>query len=286
MKKSLLFAAAVCAAMTANADYYVVGANVNGQTDWTGTEMGKLQDMGNGIYRWEGTELGSGFKINGGNGDWNTHNIGNNGSEVENGEPYDYYEGSDSGNIPISAPVVMNPVLVLDENEKTFTLTGEFGGEFDWFVAGINDSWIVDSKDPAANWLKKTDEEGVFACDVVVTAEEGSFKISTTGWTEEWGTQNPEEVFVDADHLTVELEEVGGEAGNLSYVLTPDTYKFKWDYNTKTLVIIPSSSVAAIEAGEAEGVYYNLQGVRVSNPVNGVYVKVAGKNVSKVLVKK
>lgn len=36
---------------------------------------------------------------------------------------------------------------------------------------------------------------------------------------------------------------------------------------------------------EADAVYYNLQGVRVDNPANGVYVRVAGSKVSKVYVR-
>lgn len=276
-------AAAICAAMTANADYYVVGANVNGAEDWTGTERGKMENKGSGIYEWRGTELGSGFKINAGNGDWNTVNIGSNGSAVENGVPYEYYNGSDSGNIAIEAAVVNNPVLVLDENEGTFTLTGDFGGEFDWFVAGINGVWVVDSNDPSALWLKKTDEEGIYTCEINVTQEEGEFKISNTGWTEEWGTNDPDNVELTNENLEVELEQVYGEAGNLFYTLTPGSYKFTWDYNTQTLTVVDSSSVAAIEAGEAEAVYYNLQGVRVANPVKGVFVKVAGNKAAKVV---
>lgn len=278
-------AAAICAAMTANADYYVVGANVNGSEDWSGTEKGKLQAKGGGIYEWRGTELGSGFKINAGNGDWTTVNIGSNGSTVENGVPYEYYNGSDSGNIPTEAPVVKNPVLVLDENEQVFTLTGDFGGEFDWFVAGVNGTWIVDSNNPDALWLQKTDEEGVFACDIDVTVEEGEMKISNSGWTEEWGTNDPENVYLDNEHMTLELEQVYGEGGNFSYVLTPGKYTFTWDYNTTTLIISSgSSAVDGIDAEDVETVYYNLQGVRVENPVGGVFVKVAGKKATKVAI--
>lgn len=44
------------------------------------------------------------------------------------------------------------------------------------------------------------------------------------------------------------------------------------------------NDVIAADADEAP-VYYNLQGVRVANPANGLYIKVVGEKASKVLVK-
>ncbi len=47
------------------------------------------------------------------------------------------------------------------------------------------------------------------------------------------------------------------------------------------------SSVAELEADEnAEAVYYNLQGVKVAEPENGLYIKVQGNKATKVLVRK
>lgn len=45
------------------------------------------------------------------------------------------------------------------------------------------------------------------------------------------------------------------------------------------------SGVAEIEAAEGEAVYYNLQGVKVANPENGIFIRVQGGKSSKVLVK-
>ena len=44
------------------------------------------------------------------------------------------------------------------------------------------------------------------------------------------------------------------------------------------------NDVIAADADVAP-VYYNLQGVRVANPANGLYIKVVGEKASKVLVK-
>ena len=42
------------------------------------------------------------------------------------------------------------------------------------------------------------------------------------------------------------------------------------------------SGIADIEAAEAEAVYYNLQGVRIAEPSNGIFIKVQGSKVTKV----
>lgn len=47
-----------------------------------------------------------------------------------------------------------------------------------------------------------------------------------------------------------------------------------------------STGVEEVEVDEAvEAVYYNLQGVRVENPANGLYIRVAGKTASKVYIR-
>ena len=46
-----------------------------------------------------------------------------------------------------------------------------------------------------------------------------------------------------------------------------------------------TSGIDDIAADSADAVFYNLQGVKVANPENGLYIRVAGGQVSKVLVK-
>ncbi|MCH5326708.1 MAG: hypothetical protein J1E29_05845 [Duncaniella sp.] len=47
----------------------------------------------------------------------------------------------------------------------------------------------------------------------------------------------------------------------------------------------PDSALESIEAADVEAVYYNLQGVRVENPSNGLYIRKQGNTVTKVIVK-
>lgn len=64
------------------------------------------------------------------------------------------------------------------------------------------------------------------------------------------------------------------------------TYNFVVDLTAMTVTVSQNVGVEGIEAEEnAPAVYYNLQGVKVANPENGIYIKVQGNKASKVLVK-
>lgn len=49
-----------------------------------------------------------------------------------------------------------------------------------------------------------------------------------------------------------------------------------------TMLIQVNTGVAELEAAEADAVYFNLQGVRVANPENGMFIKVQGEKAVKV----
>lgn len=71
--------------------------------------------------------------------------------------------------------------------------------------------------------------------------------------------------------------------GTLEFILK------KIDRAPATLIFHPgenlTTAVESVEVEEGEAVYYNLQGVKVANPENGMYIKVVNGNASKVLVK-
>lgn len=55
--------------------------------------------------------------------------------------------------------------------------------------------------------------------------------------------------------------------------------------NTTGVEEVISDNVAGTDDAGAPAVYYNLQGVRVDNPSDGIYIRIQGKSVSKVLVR-
>ncbi|MDE5749199.1 MAG: hypothetical protein K2H87_00345 [Duncaniella sp.] len=52
----------------------------------------------------------------------------------------------------------------------------------------------------------------------------------------------------------------------------------------KTISIDSTTGLNEIFVEEGEAVYYNLQGVRVANPANGVFIRVQGDKATKVIL--
>lgn len=84
----------------------------------------------------------------------------------------------------------------------------------------------------------------------------------------------------------IELFPVGGNATAYSWKVKAGTYKVVANLNDMKVTISGTNSVEAIDVEEnAAPVYYNLQGVRVDAPANGLYIVVRGNKVAKEIVK-
>ena len=77
------------------------------------------------------------------------------------------------------------------------------------------------------------------------------------------------------------------KVGYNSYQIAPGSYKITVDLSTmKMSVAEPTVGVESIEAAENGNVkFYNFQGVEVSNPAPGMYIKVVDNKATKVIVK-
>lgn len=64
-------------------------------------------------------------------------------------------------------------------------------------------------------------------------------------------------------------------------------YNMGTQFNLHDILLVKGevSGLNVIDADDAEAVYYNLQGVRVENPAAGLYIRVRGQKVDKVIVK-
>ena len=60
---------------------------------------------------------------------------------------------------------------------------------------------------------------------------------------------------------------------------------YKGNLQVYPVNIVSNSGVEGIELENAPVVYYNLQGVKVANPENGIYVRVQGGNATKVVIR-
>lgn len=139
---------------------------------------------------------------------------------------------------------------------ETFRTSGIYNGEFE-FEAKDNNSFRFYSKldgwDNGSIGASQNDQQNPFT--FTDNVYEGEIFIGGKG---SW--QLPDD-FAGKVKMTVDLN--------------AKTVKFEAEQK--------QDSIEAIEAEDADAVYYNLQGVRVANPENGIFIKVAGKKVEKVI---
>lgn len=280
MKKLLLLAAAAVS-LCANADYYMIGDNVNG-AKWTlASEDAKFTAKGDGIYEWTGEVLGTGFKINDGTWDKPELNFGGDGSEkLSLGTEFWLTSGNESKDIQFNGfTEVKNPVVTFNEAEGTVTVAGEASGVVKWFFTGDFNSYNLEQYELAPQ------ADGTFLAKNVELPESGLFQIAQTGWSDKHGANDDATIMITTEQLSAVLVPITtSEGGECPFTVTPGAYDIAWDLANTTVTFIASgSAVETIDAEDnAPAVYYNLQGVRVNNPKNGIFVKVAGNKAVKV----
>lgn len=239
MKKLLLtLAVTALSAITICAqDIYVIGTNVNGKSWTLASPDAKFTKTGTNTYEWTGETLGTGFKFN--NGTWSNDAMNwgskNSSDKLTLGQPFQTTAGGGSGNIALAEGTeVQNPKIVMTwdgTNPPTIVLTGNGGGEVQWYVAGFNGNFVVgDSYGAVVLW--ETEETGIYRSEPFeVTVPTGEFKIASTGWSEEYGIyDNPPTLSLSNMEFT--LEEVVGEAGNIPYNLPVGFYSCEFNMNT------------------------------------------------------
>ncbi len=286
MKKFYFFLVAlVLGVMSASAiDYYLIGGFQKPNV-WTLKDPACLfEAQGDGTYvlDYEG-QLTSGFKINDGTWSNDAANFGSNGTKLALGTPYNYGVGGSTSDISLEEGVVDNPHLVLDTNNGTLTITGQQAE-----VKITYDIW-GNLPDQAEAWSATTltNVEGDIwvAKDVNVTAQ-SDFGIreltngSQSNWI--WATGNNEISGIGTFACGIQAESDG-----VNFSIAPG--KWTLSFNAATMELVVTSGTDAVEGIEVEEnvapVYYNLQGVRVAEPTNGLYIVVRGDKVAKELVK-
>lgn len=257
-------------------DVYVIGADVNGASWTEGDPSGKMTYVGNGIFEWTGEKLATGFKFN--DGSWSGQlNIGGDYGSATLGIPYNVKDGG--SNIELSdffGYILTDAKIVFDTNNMTIVVTGtKTAVVVDWyFASSINEFTLDDSCK-----MSTTSVDGVYELANINIEDPGTFKITTAGWAEQYGMG---EAITD-DHLFTTLAKVN-YGGDVEFNVAQGEYSIKWDFNTSTVTftLLRATGVEGIAADSEDAVYYNLQGVKVANPTNGIYVKVVGNNAQKV----
>lgn len=272
MKKFLLSAAAVVAmAFGASADnYYLIGDFNN----WT--LPGEMFTENGGNYTLNVPELAGTFKVIDDAG-WSGINLGcGDIKNITEGEWYQMYSNGNNIELPAGIEAVKNAVVELNITDQQIKVTGEFvkAGEQKYYLVGELNGW------DANNGLEMTKDGNKFTFSLEILA--GGFKIvGQKGWnpinigtdgggTLDWDT--PLALVSKSD--SSDITPLDGEMDDVTLVFDPAAM---------TITASHRSGIESIELDNAaEAVYYNLQGVRVNNPQNGMFIRVIGTKAVKV----
>lgn len=190
-----------------------------------------------------------------------------------------------------AAPGTYN--IIADFDSMTVTITGE--NDVPVINPTLPDLYIigeVNGNTWAPNVGVKMDKEGSNLVKTVTLGADKyfSFAKSLASGATDWNTMNaagnrfaPEvdtELTPDTPASFTQVSD--GNNAKAFYTSTGGEYKIIVDWTNKTVKITSASGVPGIEA-DNEAVYFNLQGVRVTNPGKGIFIRVAGGKTSKVI---
>ena len=197
------------------------------------------------------------------------------------------------GNIPIEATGTYD--LTIDLVNKTMLLEGSSAATTLPDVLFLCGNLVDANWDPSFDGaiLDPTDEEGVYFASEIELAPEGtnthcyfSFNTTTGSWDDvnkaaRFGAASSDELISAGQTATV----TNGGSNPNAWQILPGIYNFTVNLKEMTLLVeAVATGIESIEADEnAPAVYYNLQGIEVANPSEGIFIKVQGNKVTKVV---
>ena len=295
--KFFAFAAAALVAVSANAQaLYMTGASTVGAEEgglpaqWDPETPAEFAIV-DGNFELEVKGLQQ-FKISQVAGDWDTFN----GAALtcEYGEEQGVTVDLVAGDANILCPWEGDWKVVVAGDLSTIVMTTDTPkpeGGIQLYLRGDMNGWLAPEEwmfeQVGDNYFKLVCGEGM------AIAPGDTFKVADAGWTK-YNFGYPEALL-----LEVETELDGGnDPANMTleeewngvcwFSLDGNWVAFSNDLDYVPDFIDPEqiSGVAGVEVSEdAAPVYYNLQGVRVANPANGIYVVVKGGKSYKAVVK-
>jgi len=294
MKKFLLSAAMAVVALGVSAqDYYLVGASIE---NWANPSSAAFVAQGDGVYTVTVENLTGQFQITNGTWDPDCHWGCKEDAPLEPGVEYEM--AVNGGNVAYIETVkeVNNATVTLrvTEEAKYITVTGDVVTQVapayvDLYVMGSITSWeFVD-----AQKMTFDEEAGEYTYELTVADNAyletaGEYKIAGNGWAPNYGANEDTLPLNDNNMETVLVK--GDNPGNAVFGLGEGIYTIyavmSDDKKTLEVAIEPAGvSVITDDNADVPAVYYNLQGVQVNAPANGLYIVKQGNKVSKVLVK-
>ncbi len=286
MKKFLLAVGVALMAMSANAENWFISGAFQG---WNHAAAEyQFTDKGNGVFELALNETFEGeFTIlqgEVGTPDWE-NKIGSNGDDVVANEDYYYVPGG--GNFMMDGSVE-NAVITINTVEGYLLVTGEAqANEYETIYMVGNIDGVAWDPNTTAYPLTPNADKTQFTGVLDVTVET-AYLVFKAGAVNYGGTMEGQE---NVDIAGPSNDALELRKGGQTYAVPEGKYAvtINLPYNGETGTVVFAADNSAISGVEADSnvapVYYNLQGVRVDNAANGLYIVVRGDKAAKEFVR-
>ena len=185
--------------------------------------------------------------------------------------------------------------VVEGENPWQFSSYGMTGNAFK-ITGKTADAYAVSPVFDLTNRIKPISITQTFAYNYITVAQVPEYftiavrEEGATEWTVLTAAPAPEAMnkWTYVDDYAIDLGAYEGKKIQIGYHYVADgTVCGGWQIKNILVKGKKSSAVSdiTVEDSDAPVVYYNMQGVRVANPANGLYIRVQGKKATKVLVR-
>ena len=268
-------------------------ANIEGAANWPvpGT---MFNNEGDGFFSLEGvaigTEDGYGYftLTTSDSDDWDSINANRYGP-ASDGELLESEEEGEFSQINNTSWKVENGIYTIYVDWESKIVTAEKTGDYEvekyvgyWFnfICSLN------------NWAQIPGVEGP-GDDYIVTLADALALTTDTEFLVKVYPGSGEDIFYTyngvvpvGQWVTLSVRE-GDSGGNMTAnVEDGKEYKVRWNFDTNQIFFDVQTGINGIEAVDADAVYYNLQGMKVANPENGLLIKVVDGKATKVMVRK
>ena len=289
LRKVLAVAVAAVVAMGVSAQSLYIFGSFNGWDPANSFEMWQE----NGVYVMEEIEFGAGGNFGLStiqSSDWDAVNANRYGFEEDNakaveGQAMKIVKGA--GAIQVPAAGIYNIYVNLSAMTVTLKKSGEV-------VINVPNQLYAVGNLSAGSWdpataVELTKEGNIFYGEVTFTgAGDGYSYFAVSGGKGDWTSVNAARFAPVAGEVAFNLDEkVEFDRGEAAFkVVAEGTYFINVDFDSMTVwVSSEAAGVEAIEVETATPIYYNLQGVEVANPQNGLFIVKQGNKVSKQIIK-
>lgn len=197
---------------------------------------------------------------------------------------------TDGVNIAVNMTANLTYNVTLDLNEMTVTIVAD--EEVPPVPVTYPETLYIIGEANGNGWFTnvgvemENKGEGIFVAEGVQLDGYFSFTEALAEESADWGGLGQRYgATADGSELALDTPLSFGKGDSAFKVFEAGTYDLQVDFDNMTVTLLKAGAVGveAIEVEAGEAVYYNLCGVRVANPENGIFVKVVDGKATKVV---